>query len=495
MLPQLFEERMKRLLGEEYGAFLEGYEKEHVAGLRLNRLKLTGREWEALSPFIRKPIPWIDNGYYIPVSGQEGEERMAAPTKHPYYYAGLYYIQEPSAMTPANLLPVEPGDRVLDLCAAPGGKSTELAAKLAGKGVLVSNDISSTRAKALLKNLGVFGVRNAVIMSEPPNTLAKVFPGYFDRILVDAPCSGEGMFRKDPSIQKNWEQYGVAYYHKLQKEIILAAAQMLRPGGLLLYSTCTFSPEENEGTVAWLLSQCPEFTIQEIPDRYEGFGEGRPDWITLPEELTEKADSFRHCVRIWPHRMGGEGHFCALLKKGGEEEKEAEKKVEKLPVSFRPAKLEMAEREFLQEAGFREEELEQVYLQGDKLFLRPEYLPDLKGLRLLRNGLYLGDRKKNRFEPSQPLAMALTKEQAADFYDLSASDPLVIKYLKCETLMLSGQETEAFTKNARKEKAEKEERRQAGGLTLVGVDGFPLGWGKRNGGSIKNKYFSGWRML
>ena len=152
-------------------------------------------------------------------------------------------------MTPANLLPVSPGDRVLDLCAAPGGKSTELAAKLAGKGVLVSNDISSTRAKALLKNLGVFGVRNAVIMSEPPNTLTKIFPGYFDRILVDAPCSGEGMFRKDPSVQKNWEQYGVDYYHKLQKEIVLAAAQMLRPGGLLLYSTCTFSPEENEGKI------------------------------------------------------------------------------------------------------------------------------------------------------------------------------------------------------------------------------------------------------
>lgn len=478
MLPQLFEERMKRLLGSEYQEFLKGYQKDYVAGLRLNRLKLTGREWEALSPFVRKPIPWIDNGYYIPASGQMPDEKGISPTRHPYYYAGLYYIQEPSAMTPANLLPVSPGDRVLDLCAAPGGKSTELAAKLAGKGVLVSNDISSTRAKALLKNLGVFGVRNAVIMSEPPNTLTKIFPGYFDRILVDAPCSGEGMFRKDPSVQKNWEQYGVDYYHKLQKEIVLAAAQMLRPGGLLLYSTCTFSPEENEGTIAWLLSKCPEFTIEEIPNRYEGFGEGRPDWISLPESVKEKADSFRHCVRIWPHRMEGEGHFCTLLKKGGEPLEEAWKP--KGSASFRPAKLEEAEREFLLQAGFGEEELARITLQGDKLFLLPEGLPDLKGLRLLRNGLYLGDRKKNRFEPSQPLAMVLTREQAPKFYNLSVSDPSVVKYLKCETLLLSESEEKQETEN---------------GLMIVGVDGFPLGWGKKNGDTIKNKYFSGWRML
>ncbi len=485
MLPQLFEERMKRLLGGEYEEFLEGYEKEHVAGLRLNWLKLTGREWEALSPFVRKPIPWIENGYYIPASDKASGEKKASPTRHPYYYAGLYYIQEPSAMTPANLLPISPGDRVLDLCAAPGGKSTELAARLAGRGVLVSNDISSTRAKALLKNLGVFGVRNAVIMSEPPNNLVKIFPGYFDRILVDAPCSGEGMFRKDPSVQKNWEQYGVDYYHKLQKEIILAAAQMLRPGGLLLYSTCTFSPEENEGTIAWLLSQCPEFIIEEIPHRYEGFGEGRPDWISLPDTVKKKADSFRHCVRIWPHRMEGEGHFCALLKKGREESEP-----QKASVSLRSAKLEEAEREFLQQAGFREEELARVYLQGDKLFLLPEDLPDLKGLRLLRNGLYLGDRKKNRFEPSQPLAMALTLEQVSSFWNLSASDPLVIKYLKCETLMLSESQSEPKLPLSMPSRT-----KNGNGLVLVGVDGFPLGWGKRNGDSIKNKYFSGWRML
>lgn len=475
MLPELFEERMKKLLGKEYEEFLAGYDKEHFAGLRLNRLKITGREWEQLSPFELTPIPWIDNGYYYDPAG------TLSPTKHPYYYAGLYYIQEPSAMTPANLLPVEPGDRVLDMCAAPGGKSTELAAKLAGKGVLVSNDISNTRAKALLKNLGVFGVRNSVIMSEDPKNLTGIFEEYFDKILIDAPCSGEGMFRKDPAIMKNWEQYGVDYYNKIQKEIILYAARMLRPGGMLLYSTCTFSPEENEGTIAWLLEHYPEFSIEEIPDRYEGFGEGHPEWIELPDKVKPKADSFRHCVRIWPHRMNGEGHFCALLRKGTSG---SERKYDFTGNSaVKAAKLEQPEREFLQAAAFTEEELRRIELHGDKLFLIPEGLPDMAGLRLLRNGLYLGDRKKNRFEPSQPLAMALTAEQVPDYTDLSIQDSAVIKYLKCETIELA-------------EEAEpKAGAERTGGMTLVGTEGFPLGWGKKNGNVIKNKYFSGWRMM
>ena len=467
MLPVLFEERMKELLGSEYEEFLAGYDKEHFAGLRLNRLKISGREWEKLSPFELTPIPWIDNGYYY-----DPAKAAQSPTKHPYYYAGLYYIQEPSAMTPANLLPIEPGDRVLDMCAAPGGKSTELAAKLGGKGVLISNDISNTRAKALLKNLGVFGVKNSVIMSEDPKNLTGIFEGYFDKILIDAPCSGEGMFRKDPAIMKNWEQYGVDYYNKIQKEIILYAARMLRPGGMLLYSTCTFSPEENEGTIAWLLHHYPEFTIEEIPNRYEGFGEGRPDWIELPDNVKDKAESFRHLVRIWPHKMNGEGHFCALLRKGESAGEMSEKKIG----AVKAVKLEQPEEEFLREVGFTEEELRRVELHGDKLFLIPEGLPDLKKLRLLRNGLYLGDRKKNRFEPSQPLAMALTREQVPGYVDLGIQDPAVIKYLKCETIDV-------------------EDGSSRDGMTLVGTEGYPLGWGKKNGTVIKNKYFSGWRMM
>ena len=210
-LPKLFEDRMKELLKEEYDAYLECFEARHYGGLRVNTLKITPQEYETLSPIELKRVPFIKNGYYY----NENEQ----PAKHPYYYAGLYYLQEPSAMTPASLLPVKPGDKVLDLCAAPGGKSTELAAKLKGEGLLVANDISNSRAKALLKNIEIFGIKNAVVVSEAPEKLEESFSGYFDKILVDAPCSGEGMFRKSPAIMKNWEKYGVEHYNNLQKEI------------------------------------------------------------------------------------------------------------------------------------------------------------------------------------------------------------------------------------------------------------------------------------
>ena len=245
-LPEKFETRMKALLGEEYEEFAKGYDTEHASGLRVNTLKTTPEIFETMSPVPIRKIPWITNGFFY-------DAKQEQPAKHPYYFAGLYYIQEPSAMTPAAVLPIEEGDRVLDLCAAPGGKSTELIAKLQGSGVLVSNDISNSRAKALLKNLELFGSRNAVILSEPPIKLAERFESYFDKILVDAPCSGEGMFRKSPAIMKNWEQYGVEYYEKLQKEILPLAVKMLRPGGKLLYSTCTFSPEEDEQMLSFLL--------------------------------------------------------------------------------------------------------------------------------------------------------------------------------------------------------------------------------------------------
>ena len=200
-LPQLFEDRMKSLLGEEYEAYLQCYNKPHFSGLRVNTLKITPEAFEQICPFSLRRIPWVNNGYYTDTEQQ--------PSKHPFYYAGLYYIQEPSAMTPASLLPVQPGDKVLDICAAPGGKSTELGARLCGEGVLVSNDISNSRAKALLKNIELFGIRNALVLSEAPGKLVDYFPEYFDKILIDAPCSGEGMFRKSPAIMKNWEQYGV----------------------------------------------------------------------------------------------------------------------------------------------------------------------------------------------------------------------------------------------------------------------------------------------
>lgn len=460
-LPQTFEIRMRELLGEEYGEYEKSLEEKHYSGLRVNTLKISTEEFERISPFPLTRIPWLKNGYYY--------EQNEQPARHPYYFAGLYYIQEPSAMTPASLLPITPGDKVLDLCAAPGGKSTELGARLCGRGVLVSNDISNSRAKALLKNIELFGIRNPIIISEAPGKLTDYFTEYFDKILVDAPCSGEGMFRKSPAIMKNWEQYGVGYYNKLQKEIIVQAARMLKPGGYMLYSTCTFSPEENEGTISYLLEQFPEFKVvnplTETSVSYEGFSHGRPEWAGGREEL-------KNCIRLWPHKIKGEGHFIALLQKGdGVITDGGEKPV---PGNGGQAKLTREAEEFLSQVNIPIEE-EYLMQKEDRLYLLPKELPNLKGLRLLRQGLLLGEMKKGRFEPSQALACALYPGDYQKVIELSGGSAEVIKYLKCETIEAKSP--------------------YGDGYHLITADSYSLGWGKLSGGSLKNKYLPGWRWM
>ena len=246
-LPVSFLDEMKQLLGDEYEDYLKSFQMPHFSGIRINSLKITNEHWQKIAPFPTEPVSWTPNGYYY--------EEEIKPSKDPYYFAGLYYLQEPSAMLPAAVLPVIPGDRVLDLCAAPGGKSTELGARLQGQGVLFSNDISNSRAKALLKNLELFGIPNICVTSETPEKLAQELPEYFDKILVDAPCSGEGMFRKDETMVKDWLVHGPGYYGPIQKQILEAAAALLAPGGVMVYSTCTFSVQENEESVSWLLSR------------------------------------------------------------------------------------------------------------------------------------------------------------------------------------------------------------------------------------------------
>ncbi len=480
--PKLFEDRMKKLLGEEFNEFSQCYSKPHYGGLRVNTLKITPQAFEKICPFPITRIPWIYNGYYYDTSLQ--------PARHPYYYAGLYYIQEPSAMTPASLLPIKEGDKVLDICAAPGGKSTELAAKLNGSGILVSNDISNSRAKALLKNLELFGARNSLILSEAPNKLADYFPSFFDKILIDAPCSGEGMFRKSPAIMSNWEQYGVDYYNKLQKEIILFAAKMLRPGGFMLYSTCTFSPEENEGTIAYLLRECPEFrVVNAIPDdhirqrlgiTYEGFDYGKPEWIN------EENAQLRHCIRLWPHKINGEGHFITLLQKG-------EGTTENVPGGSNEILRVRDKNEISREAtafindirlspertgsvnGKPGIDISRLLVRDTRLYYLPEGLPDIKGLRILRQGLLLGEMKKQRFEPSQALASALSSEEYAKTIHFKKEDPNAIRYLKCESLELKDQYED--------------------GWYLICVDQHPLGWAKISKNNFKNKYLPGWRWV
>lgn len=480
-LPESFKNRIKEQLGDEYEAYLQSFQEKSRNGLRVNTGKLSPVEFERMSPFGLQEVPWVPNGYIYE------DER---PAVHPYYYAGLYYLQEPSAMTPASLLPIEPGDRVLDLCAAPGGKSTELAARLQGKGVLVSNDISNSRAKALLKNLELFGARNILVVSEAPGKLTEYFRGYFDKILVDAPCSGEGMFRKSPAIIKNWEQYGTEYYHKLQQEILPQAVEMLKPGGYLLYSTCTFSPEENEGSVQEVLDAFPEMQLVEalpanatsqgvvtvsdmaevLPKRrncdYTGFDCGHPEWIENGSEELKKT------IRLWPHKIAGEGHFIALFRKDAAEETISGKKAGRM--TGKNCALSEEAEEFL--ASLRMEiPRERLQIKEERLYLLPELGVDTKGLRLLRSGLFLGEMKKKRFEPSQALACALKKGEYENCYELTADDPDVIRYLKCESIEI---------KKPCKD-----------GWVLVTVEGFPLGWGKYSQGNFKNRYLPGWRLM
>ena len=264
-LPQAFKEKMERLLGAEYTEFLESYEKERKQGLRLNLLKTSRKKFEQEAPFSLSPIPWTEEGYYY---GKEDR-----PGLHPYHEAGVYYIQEPSAMAVVSLLDPKPGERILDLCAAPGGKATELGGRLMGQGMLLANDISSSRAKALLKNLEMAGIPNVYVTSEDPEVLERNFTSFFDKVLIDAPCSGEGMFHREPRMMEYWKERGPEAYVPVQKKLILQGARLLRGGGMLLYSTCTFSRKEDEEVIEYLLQEMPDMRLKEILP-YEGFAKG-----------------------------------------------------------------------------------------------------------------------------------------------------------------------------------------------------------------------------
>ena len=452
-LPQEFLNKMKTLLGAEYEEFLASYDRPRNFGLRVNVGKISPEEFQKLAPFHLQPVPWTENGFYYTLE----EDNSVLPARHPFYYAGLYYLQEPSAMTPAAMLKVTPGEKVLDLCAAPGGKATELGARLHGKGLLVANDISASRAKALLKNIEVFGISNAFVTNETPAHLAGQFPEFFDKILVDAPCSGEGMFRKDPAVAKAWDAEKPFACAKQQKEIITQAANMLAPGGQMLYSTCTFSPEENEQVIAYLLDSREDMEVLELP-QVEGFSRG----IHLSR-----------CVRIWPHKMNGEGHFLALLQKKGQKAAVKEEVTDRSTGNKKINSPEM--QEFFQDITMPIN-WNRVEIRKDQAYYVPEETKGRTGLTFLRNGLYLGEIRKGRFEPSQSLAMALKKEEYASVVDLEASDERVMKYLKGETL-------EVGDLHSAREK----------GWQLVCVNGYPLGWGKLVNGTLKNKYHTGWR--
>ncbi len=480
-LPEIYRSQMKELLGGGYDAYLASFEEPPAAGVRLNTLRRGGEEALKRMGLSLEPVPWTPNGYYY-----EGQQRLA---RHPYYYAGLYYLQEPSAMLPAAILPVEPGNRVLDLCAAPGGKSTELGARLKGRGLLFANDISSSRAKALLKNLELFGIANACVSSESPEKLARIFPDYFDRILVDAPCSGEGMFRRDPDMMKEWTARGPQYYAPVQREILGHAVRMLKPGGYLLYSTCTFSTLENEENVKWLLEERDDLELVPIHGygRPDGTETGAVEWSPVlgrerdrsRPELPGIADGvgLPGCVRLFPHRVRGEGHFAALLRKKERPEAEAPAPPAALPDCRRtgqPPEKEAAE--FLERTGFRWDPDRFLVLNGEVYYLPEEFYP-AASIRFLRTGLWVGTMKKGRFEPSQALAMTLDAGTFSGSVSFPCGDERVIRYLKGETVFLRDSES------------------GADGWRLVCVDGYGLGFARACGLMLKNKYYPGWRWM
>ncbi len=451
ILPQEFKNRMKKLLGDEYAAFEASYANEIHKALRINALKAEG-DILAHMPFSLTPVPWAENGYYYAACD--------APGKHPYHDAGLYYIQEPSAMAPAEYLDAAPGDKILDLCAAPGGKSTQIAAKMKGMGILIANEIHPVRAKILSENIERMGVCNAIVTNEAPQRLAEFFRGYFDKILVDAPCSGEGMFRKHDAASGEWSIDNINLCARRQDEILACAADMLRPGGRLVYSTCTFAPEENEGSVSRMIRQFPEFEIvsvrktDEMTDGIKGI-------------IEQEAERIGHAVRLFPHRLRGEGHFLAVLQKrsgfsGSYGRCETETGIPEKSCA-----------EWLRFSGENLKEIPKgIYCAyGDQLYLLPENAPLLRGLKAIRPGLHLGMNKKNRFEPSHALALYLKKEDACRCLDLPSEGMEITAYLSGQAIPSDG----------------------AKGWHLVTTDGYGIGWGKLSGGMMKNHYPKGLR--
>lgn len=467
-LPQSFLDSMKEILGEDYEAFLTGFDGQRQYGLRVNTLKMNLEEFERIAPFHLKKVPWISNGYFY-----NAED---VPAKHPFYSAGLYYLQEPSAMTPASRLKVQPGERVLDLCAAPGGKATELGAALQGEGLLVANDINTARAKALLRNLELFGISNSFVTNEPPHVLAERFPEFFHKIMVDAPCSGEGMFRKNPAVVDSWKEKGPEYFSKLQREIIVQAADMLLPGGMMFYSTCTFSPLENEKTITHLLKERPDMEVVPMED-YENFAEGLTSY---KDEAFD--ESCKLCRRIWPHKMSGEGHFMALLHKKSGTQQQVQQTVSQSSIWWEKCKGLNKEQKAAAEDFFSHVNIaydgKRIDVRGDNLYYLPAPKYDGRGLHFLRNGLFMGEFKKKRFEPSQPFALALHAQDFDQVLDFPADDERLSRYLRGETLDVSD-----LIAGEKKRK----------GWQLVMVAGHPLGFGKLVNNNLKNKYPAGWR--
>ena len=424
-LPQAF---LTRMQGEtDFPAFLQSYSEPALHGVRVNALKLSSEAFLSLSPFLLDgEVPWEPLGFYTP------EARVGAYIEH---FAGLFYSQEPSAMCAAPLLEVKPFERVLDLCAAPGGKTTQLASAMKGEGILVANEVMPDRARILSQNVERMGVKNCAVISCPTAELAKALPAYFDKVLVDAPCSGEGMFRKDENARREWSEEAVSRCIARQKEILEDAVKLLKAGGRMVYSTCTFSRGENEGQMEEFLSRHTEFILLE-----------------------------QH--RLMPHEVKGEGHFAALLEKRSETD---EPHFKPFPVR-RDAEAERAWREFSSGYFTKAPEGTLTTLPDGRMFLLPDALPALPG-RVLRAGVELGEYNGKRFTPAHALAMSVKRGDVTNFVSLSRAEAAAF---------LRGEQLDAPPE-------------AADGWCAVGFGDYPLGVGKCVGEALKNHLPKGLR--
>lgn len=463
ILPEELINRMKDDLGEEYEAFAEAFCREGEAkGLRFSCSRMPAEQKE-LAQFQGEEIPWARGGFYI----RDG----MMPGKSIYHEAGAFYIQEPSAMAVATLANVKPGEKVLDLCAAPGGKSTALGDALSGRGILVSNEIHPTRVKILSENIERMGISNALVLNETPEKISSLFPEFFDCVVVDAPCSGEGMFRKEEAALKEWSPENVKMCAERQREILKEAVKCIAPGGRLVYSTCTFATAEDEDNVRWFLKEYPEFSPAEVAPALQSLYTGNG------------------CYRIWPHRQKGEGHFMAMLVRSGEksELESAEKKDYKRSKNIALSKeqresFETFAGEALTEEGIQRFREVTTYspmdrrvaaLFGENLYMEPFYFPG-KGVKIERAGLHMGTFAKNRFEPSLALARALKPGEVRNVLHVSREQKnLAIQYFGGE--QISGIDPALK------------------GWTLVVYEGYALGFGKASGGVLKNHYPKGLR--
>ena len=428
MLPEKFLERMKNQLGGEYEDFLISLERPRAVALRFNPLK---GDAPAL-PFVGENVPWEPMGFYY--------DPQARPGLHVFHEAGVYYLQEASAMSPVALLDPQPGERICDLCAAPGGKTTQIAGRMRGEGFLLCNEINPKRSKILSRNIERMAVSNALVTNEHPENLAKRFPEGFDKVLIDATCSGEGMFRKEEAAVTDWSEETVLMCARRQAEILHSGARMVRPGGRLVYSTCTFAPEEDELAVAAFLESHPEF---------------EPEIIETPWFVPVQNGGHR----MWPHKLLGEGHFAAVLRKKGEGECEVE--------SVPEAKLPKEWTSFAKELGITLPPGRPLMF-GQNLYWAPEGMPELKRLKVERPGLELGTVKKDRFEPAHALALWLKECNRVQNYPADSTE--MEKYIHGDVVPSCQR-----------------------GWALVTADGYSIGWGKGDGNVLKNHYPKGLR--